>query len=408
MTAPHTGAPGAHHILARDTVQAFTRHTHVTCAGSGAGPLAGLDCGIKDLFDVAGQRTGFGSPDWLASHGPATATAPAVQRLLDAGARVVGKTHTEEIAWSLFGENAHYGTPVNVNAPGRVPGGSSSGSAAAVAAGLVDFALGSDTGGSVRYPASVCGILGVRPTHGRIPLEGACALAPSFDTAGWFARDAEVLARVGRVLLADTAPAGACGEVLLARDAFDWAGPAVTEALAPALRRLAAALGEPRPVQVSAEGYGTWAEAFRDLQAAEAWAALGPWVTAVQPALGPGIRDRVAYARQVDPALVTRATELRARVRARALALLADGAVLLLPTAPGIAPLRGSPPEVLAEVRARAIGLLSLSGLAGTPQITLPLATLEGCPLGLSLMAAPGRDTLLLELAQRLLAAVGG
>ena len=194
-------------ILDRDTCGAFCRHTHVELAGAASGPLAGLTFAAKDIYDVAGHKTGFGSPDWFATHDAAVATAPVVQRLLAAGAHMVGKTHTDELTYSLYGENAHYGTPVNVNAPGRIPGGSSSGSAAAVAAALVDFALGSDTGGSVRAPASFCGIYGMRPTHGRVPLAGACPLAASFDTAGWFARDAALLARIGRVLLAEAAAA---------------------------------------------------------------------------------------------------------------------------------------------------------------------------------------------------------
>ena len=199
-------------ILDRDTVGAFCRHTHAELQGASKGPLAGLTFGAKDIYDIAGHKTGFGSPDWLRTHDPATRTAPVVQLLLDAGAHLVGKTQTDEMTYSLNGENPHYGTPVNVNAPGRIPGGSSSGSAAAVAAGLVDFALGSDTGGSVRAPASFCGIFGMRPTHGRIPLEGACPLAASFDTAGWFARDAALLARVARVLLGETGPASTMRE----------------------------------------------------------------------------------------------------------------------------------------------------------------------------------------------------
>ena len=155
--------------------------------------------------------------------------------LLDAGARIVGKTHTDEMTYSLNGENAHYGTPVNVNAPGRIPGGSSSGSAAAVAAGLVDFALGSDTGGSVRAPASFCGIYGLRPTHGRISLEGACALAASFDTVGWFARDPALLERVGRVLLRDDAPASPPGACCWRRTRSHSSSAAVADALQPAV-----------------------------------------------------------------------------------------------------------------------------------------------------------------------------
>jgi amidase len=188
-------------ILDRDTLNAFCRHTHVEMPGAAHGPLAGLTFGLKDIYDVAGHKTGFGNPDWLRTHDAATVHAVVTKKLLDAGAALAGKTHTEEMAFSLTGENAHYGTPKNVAAPGRVPGGSSSGSAAAVAGKLVDFAIGSDTGGSVRAPASFCGIYGIRPTHGRVSLEGVCPLAPGFDTCGWFARDAYVLAVVGEVLL---------------------------------------------------------------------------------------------------------------------------------------------------------------------------------------------------------------
>jgi amidase len=180
-------------ILDRDTFNAFVRETHAELAGATAGPLAGLTFGAKDIYDVAGNRVTFGNPTWLETHGPAARTAVAVQQLVDAGASLAGKTQTAELTYSLNGENVHYGSVLNPNAPGRDTGGSSSGSAAATAAGLVDFALGSDTGGSVRLPASFCGLYGMRPSHGRVSLDGACPLGPSFDTAGWFARDAAVL-----------------------------------------------------------------------------------------------------------------------------------------------------------------------------------------------------------------------
>src|SRR3546814_654433 len=180
---------------------AFITHAEVRIDGAADGPLAGVTFAAKDIFDTAGHVTGCGNPDWLRTHSPAVETAPVVHTLLEAGATLVGKTLTDEIAYSLNGENVHYGTPINVNAPGRIPGGSSNGSAAAVAGGLVDFALGSDTGGSVRVPASYCGIYGLRPTHDRISLDGVMPLAPSFDTVGWFAREADLIARVGQVLL---------------------------------------------------------------------------------------------------------------------------------------------------------------------------------------------------------------
>ncbi len=389
-------------ILDRDTIGAFCRHTHVELAGAASGPLAGLTFGAKDIYDIAGHKAGFGSPDWLATHAAAGATAPAVQRLLAAGASMAGKTHTDELTYSLNGENAHYGTPLNVNAPGRIPGGSSSGSAAAVAAALVDFALGSDTGGSVRAPASFCGIYGMRPTHGRIPLDGVCPLAASFDTAGWFARDAALMERVGRVLLSDDRAAPQPAQWLLAQDAFALAGGAVTNALQPALAGLAALLGKPRPVTVAGEGLPQWFQVFRVLQGAEVWAQHGAWVTEAKPALGPGVRERMQWAATVTASDAAAARQQREEITRRMQALLGDNAVLVLPTVPGTAPLRNTPAAESDEFRGRALSLLCIAGLARLPQLSLPLATLDGCPLGLSLVAAHGNDTLLLDIARRL------
>ena len=192
-------------------------------SGAPTGPLQGLSFAANDVFDIAGDRTGNGNPVWLETHPPASHTASAVERLLAAGARMVGKTHTDELAYSLNGENVHYGTPINPRAPGRIPGGSSSGSAAAVAGGLVDFALGTDCGGSVRLPASYCGIYGVRTSHGLIPIDGVADLAASFDTVGWFARDPAMMRRVGDVML-PAAPAFVPKRLLIATDAFAFAG----------------------------------------------------------------------------------------------------------------------------------------------------------------------------------------
>lgn len=389
-------------ILQRDHVGAFCRHTHVAMKGSGSGPLAGLTFGVKDIYDIAGHRSGFGSPDWLATHAAATQTAPTVQRLLDAGAEMIGKTHTDELTYSLNGENPHYGTPVNVNAPGRIPGGSSSGSAAAVAAALCDFALGSDTGGSVRAPASYCGIYGIRPTHGRVSLEAACPLAPSFDTAGWFARDASVLERVGRVLLGDDRAPASPGRLLVARDAFELAGNNVTKALKAAVDAAAKLLGAPQPIAVAAEGLPQWFAAFRTLQAAEAWAQHGTWVTHTKPQLGPGVKERVQWASSVSARDVGPAKSLREDIARRMNSLLAGNAVLVLPTVPGIAPKLNTPPAELEDFRGRAMSLLCIAGLARLPQVNIPAARIDGCPLGLSLVAARGADLMLLGVAKAL------
>jgi amidase len=392
-------------ILDKDTIGAFCRHTHVEAEGARSGPLAGLTFAAKDIYDVAGAKTGFGNPDWLRTHEPARATAPAVQMLLDAGARLAGKTHTEEMAWSLTGENAHYGTPVNVAAPGRIPGGSSSGSAAAVAAALVDFSLGSDTGGSVRLPASYCGILGMRPTHGRISLEGVCPLAPSFDTCGWFARDAAVFERVGRVLLRDAAPPRRPGRLLVARDAFAFADDAARPLLAQALARVAAILGDPEEIEAGDEPLERWMDCFRFPQGSEAWAAHREWITRVKPKFGPAVGPRFQWAATVKAEDVERALARREQIARRMDTLLEGDAVLALPSAPGIALPRGSAPQVADGLRARALPMLCIAGLARLPQVSLPLATLDGCPLGLSLIAARNNDVMLLAIASRIMKA---
>lgn len=389
-------------ILMRDQIGAFCRHTHVTLRGVASGPLAGLEFGVKDIYDVAGHKTGFGSPDWLRTHPEAARTAPVIQQLLEAGAHMVGKTHTDELTFSLNGENAHYGTPVNVNAAGRIPGGSSSGSAAAVAGGLVDFALGSDTGGSVRAPASFCGIYGMRPSHGRVSLVGACPLAPSFDTAGWFARDANVMERVGAVLLReerdDTMPAG----VLVAQDAFDLAGPAASAALARGLDRVTALLGKPERIAVSDEGLRQWLEIFRALQGGEVWAQHGGWVQQAKPQLGPGVRQRVEWASTISEGEIAQARLKREGVVRRMSTLLGNDTVLLLPTVPDIAPQRNADPKATEDLRARALTLLCIAGLARLPQINLPLGKLNGCPIGLSLIGPRDGDMMLLAIARSL------
>ncbi len=227
-----------------DRLSAFCRDSDAYLEGAAEGPLAGLTFTAKDIFVVAGHVTGGGNPDWKATHGPAEKTARAVSVLVEAGATMAGKTITDELTRGIFGEIAHYDTPVNPRAPGRVPGGSSSGSASVVAGGLVDFALGSDTGGSVRVPSSFCGLYGLRPTHGRIPLDGILIQAPSFDTVGWFARDAATFARVGGVMLGSEIQEARPSRIIIAEDAFELAERAVAGALEPAVEMVSSLTGD--------------------------------------------------------------------------------------------------------------------------------------------------------------------
>ena len=389
-----------------DALGCFVPAGRFAIAGAKDGPLARVPFAAKDLFDIDGRVTGCGNPDWARTHGPADGTASCVAKLLAAGADLVGKTITDELAFSLMGENAHYGTPVNSAAPGRVPGGSSSGSASAVAGRACDLALGSDTGGSVRIPASHCGLYGIRPTHGRVAIDRIMALAPSFDVIGWFARDAGLMRRAGRVLLdqamAEFAPSG----LLVASDLFAAADPAVQQALAPALAKVERVLGSRRPVAVAPEGVERWFEAIRPLQGHEIWQVHGDWVRRVAPAFGPGVADRFRWVATIAKDEVAAANQVRLRARQRMAELLEGGAVLCLPTSPAPAPLRDLPLPETDRFRARAILFTCIAGLAGLPQVSPPLGTVatpEGpAPVGLSLIARPGADETLLDLAEKI------
>ena len=385
--------------IVHDPYNAFCRRDRLDLAGAQGGPLSGLSFAVKDVFDIEGHRTGNGNPVWLETHSPATRTASAVTKLLAAGARMAGKTHTDELAYSLNGENVHYGTPINPNAPGRIPGGSSSGSAAAVAGHLVDFALGTDCGGSVRLPASYCGIYGIRTTHGLVPTDGVIPLAASFDTVGWFARNAVMMQRVGDVLLPASAPVFKPRHLLIAVDAFASVGTDVAAALAATLSRVKTKFADCRDVTVYTADPAAWAQIFRILQGDEIRKNHGAWIDAHHPDFGPGIAERFRWCRTIDDAEVERMRLRREAVARHMDALLGGDALLCLPTAPGIAPKLATPTAELEDFRARAFALLCIAGLAGLPQFSLPAGTMEGCPLGLSLIAPRGGDRGLLEWA---------
>jgi amidase len=386
-----------------DTAHAFVPYPDAPVPHAPTGPLAGLSFAAKDLFDVAGYPTGGGQPFVLAMSGIKTRTAPTVQKLLDAGARFAGKTVTDELAFSMNGNNAHFGAPINGGAPTRITGGSSSGSASAVSSNLCDFALGTDTGGSVRAPANHCGLYGLRPTHGRVSLEGALDLAPSFDTCGWFARDIGTFARVADVLLgADATPLPERVRLLRPDDVWALAVPAAIEALKGAADRVQGLLGAAKGTTVALESFDTMYWNFRYLQSREAWLTDGPLIERYAPPLGPGVAERFAWSREVTDAQVAAGRTFRTAFREHLAALLGTDGVLLMPTMPDIAPLRSDSEAALEDYRNRAIRMLCIAGLAGFPQLSMPLASRDGAPLGISLLGPAGSDRSLVALAQRI------
>jgi amidase len=391
--------------LADNPAHAFVPYPAAPVAHAATGPLAGLSFAVKDLYDVAGYPTGGGNPLLLAASGVKPSTAPTVQKLLDAGARFVGKTHTDELAFSMNGKNAHFGTPVNGGAPDRIPGGSSSGSAAAVSNRLCDFALGSDTGGSVRAPANHCGLFGIRPTHGRISLERCLDLAPSFDTCGFFGRDARTFARVADVLLGtDATPLPAQVRLLRPADVWNLLAPEVADALAPALARIETVAGKAQRCKTVLDSFDTMYWAFRYLQGREAWTVDGPFIERFAPPLGPGVAERFAWSKQVTDAQVDTAARFRAAYRRHLAALLGADGVLVMPTMPDVAPLLAADEGELEAYRNAAIKMLCISGLAGFPQVALPLASRLGAPLGISLLGPAGSDRSLIELTAKIAA----
>lgn len=370
--------------------------------GADAGPLAGLSAVIKDMYDIVGERCGGGNPDWLGAQKPATQNASVVQKLLDAGATITGKTVCDEFFYSLAGANAHYGTPVNPRAPGRLPGGSSSGSASAAASGVCDFAIGSDTGGSVRVPASFCGLYGIRTTHGRVDLSGAMHMAGSFDVAGWFSNAPGMFKRVGDVLLGGTSTMAPISKLIVLDDAFAEVDADIAALMNAALAAMADELPKPSHQRIAPDSLEVWREAFRVIQAREVWNAYGDFITRTKPNFGPGVAERFAAAGTVTDEAVAQARVMQERARDRIRGIATPGTLLVMPTCPSVAPLAAAPLEVHESFRLRVMRMTCISGLSGLPQISIPIGTIGGIPAGLSFIGWAGGDEALLDLAVKL------
>lgn len=386
----------------------------VDIAPLGSGELDGLRFAVKDIIDVAGSVTGCGNPDWRRTHAPAATHAVCVEQLLSAGARIFGRTVTDELAFSLLGENHFDGTPLNPRGPDRVPGGSSAGSASAVACGIVDFALGTDTGGSVRVPASNCGIFGYRPSHGFISVAGVMPFATTYDTVGVFARKAEVLVKAASVLLGREIPEPAPPErILCPTQLWDLADPAVGKAMDPFMIKVEglwpARIQSLDLRQLDGEPDGTsmksWLETYSILQWGEVWSNLGTWITEHNPTFGPVTTKSFELPRNLDRRRIQSIIRRRERYFDALRKFLRPTDLLCIPTSPTVAPLVGSirsrqtSPE---DYYPRALSMTSLSGVGRLPQISLPVADVEGLPAGLSFLAPHAEDVHLLGIVRRL------
>ena len=364
------------------------------------GPLAGETIAVKDLFAVEGFATGGGVPAFLAEQKPATHTAPAVTQLLSSGASVTGIARTDEFAYSIAGRNPHYGTPPNPSVPGGIPGGSSSGPASAVALGQASIGLGTDTGGSIRVPASYLGLWGLRTTHGAVSRDGLLPLAPSFDTVGWLTRSAAVLRGAASASLDPAAQVGAVG-FAVDRRLLSLAEPAVAAALAAALDGLDV-------TEVDLGDVDHLFETFRTVQAAEAWRSHGAWIEAHPGSLGEEIAARFAWASTITAAAESAARSDLVVARERIEAALGD-TVLVLPSASSIAPSATADAATIERVRAGTLRLTCIAGLTGRPGLSVPMLSVpqsgavQPAPVGLCLVGPRYSDLALIDLAEMLL-----
>lgn len=371
-----------------------------------SGNLNGLNFAIKDCIDIKDKVTGFGNPTWANTHPKAVANAVCVEQLLLSGATCMGKTVTDEFTYSLIGENFFYGTPLNPRCPDRVPGGSSSGSASSVACRIVDFALGTDTGGSIRVPAANCGIYGYRPTHGRISVAGVIPLAPSLDTVGVLAKDASTLKSVASVLLGSELSSSTIKpKIVVVAEALEACEKDIQAAI---LQYLEKNFPDFTTVTlssiVSPEVNITW---LRDLYAlihsCELWSIHGPWIESVKPELGPIAEYNFNHiAKVANRSLLLDGIKKREWFAHKIREYLKDGTIFCFPTTPEVAPLKGvfsgnPKARTSGTYSERLIGINAIAVLSRSPQITIPIKD-TSLPIGISFLAGQNQDEYLFNL----------
>jgi amidase len=392
-----------------DVWGAFVRRFEQPRAATARGALDGWTVAVKDCFQIAGVPMTAGSADFAEWYGVPQHDAWAVATLSAAGAQVVGTTAMHELAYGITGINRGQGTPRNPAVDGAIPGGSSSGSAVAVAAGLARCALGTDTGGSIRAPAALCGIWGYRPTHGLLPLTGCVPLAPSFDTVGVMAGTGDDLNAVLELLWASEAVGGLVDgppmeRVWVVLDAVERSGDAMQRAIDETASRLSAAGVRVRELRLHV--LDEIREAQAPIQGAEAWATHERWIDEVSPKIGDDVAKLLRIGSERTP------VELKAAQteRSRLIALLHDRIGLdhglVLPAALGTAPALADfdDPE---RSLANRLGMLTLHNVAtigGFPAVAVPVQREDDPPLGVQLVGPRGRDRELLRVS-RLMAA---
>lgn len=386
-------------LTAERALDCAVRVDAMVADGRDPGPLAGVPFGVKDLFDVAGLPTTAGAGS-RANAAPASRDAEAILRLEAAGAILLATLNMDEFAYGFATVNAHWGTTRNPRGPDRLAGGSSGGSAAAVAADMLPFALGSDTNGSIRVPASLCGLWGLKPTHGGLPMQGVFPFVDSFDDIGPMTRSAADLALVTAVLAGSSLEASRKSPRVARLGG--WFARNVTPPLGQAIARLGEAIGDV-PLVTLPDVDKARSAAFLMTAAEGGWRHL-PALRGDAMAFDPATRDRLIAGAALPVAAYPDAMAFRETFRSAAERLFAEHDILIAPAVPGIAPLIDNPSVVVdgQKVPARAnLGIYTQPiSFIGLPVIAAPVGKAEGMPLGVQLIAAPEQEAMLFAFAR--------
>ncbi|TCC63209.1 amidase [Kribbella pittospori] len=372
-------------------------------SGIDLGPLHGIPVAVKDLIDMAGLPTTCGSA--TSSGAAAQADAEVVRRLRDAGAVIIGKTTLHEFAYGATGDRSVHGASRNPTDPSRMSGGSSGGSAVAVAAGMVPLALGTDTAGSVRVPAALCGVVGLKPAYDAIPSTGVYPLAPTLDHVGLFGATAEDVL-IGYDALSDRPLLPRNGERL----SIGWILPGDLAITDPRIDELTLDLVTRAPFSLATvRGFPKdqdLFEVFSTLQGREAFQVHQDHLDDDRDHIDPEVVARLYRGKDISAAQYAEADEARREFRATVDELLTAYDVLALPTVPTVAPPLGDRRITVAgadlEVRAALLSLTSPWNLAGVPAISVPAGHLDGLPVAVQLVTAPGNEHLMFQAAQAL------
>lgn len=370
----------------------------VTRSPTGTGLLNGLSFAVKDLCAIKGHVSSFGHSQWRKTHSPAKKNSSIVDTLLSEGSELVGTTKMDQLAYSIIGNIGEGTAPVNSKYPERFCGGSSSGSASAVAGGVVDFAIGSDTGGSIRIPAAACGIYGIRTTYDLIPKDGVIELANSADALGFFARSADMLKRVTAVFTDPSRGKIKFKKLLIPNNLPDYTDLGVEALKNEAIRLAKKHSLVIEEVDISKFVSGEVKDMFARNQSREIWKAHGEWIEENKSYLDDGVQARLDNCKRLsedDKAVIRKDKNAYTQYGKDLQKFIGKGSILCLPILPVSGPNRNWSNEELLNFRSRAFMLIPPASVSGLPQVSAPIV---GASTNIGLIGPKYSDVQLIDL----------